>query len=649
MSDPDISLIVPLHGVERYLPEFLASLSAQRTFDGSWEVLFIDDGSPDASASIVSDWLASARVRGILVRQANAGVSAARNAGLDRARGTWVTFPDPDDVLDDGYLRGAWEVIRARGREVSFVVTRVLRLDEADGVIRDRHPLRFRFTGGDRVVDMAERPDFFQLQVTTSFFRRQDLVATGARFPGGVAASEDALFTATFLLRHGTARMGIARRAVYLYRKRAAGDSAVDGYHRSRAAYVDRFADGYLPLLHEAAARGPVPGWLQSMLLYEAQWILPGITAPLARRPQLSAEDDAAALGAWTACARFLSDDRILAYDATALPVEVRFALLALRGSPLPGWERELCESIPGGRRTRRYLIGSPGGDHTADSPEIRDRQVVLFGRTELVERIAWYVGPASADDGPPRGASVVRRREVERRDAYGQVRLAVIPREGDVSVVRVRTSLGAHPLAWTREAATVLWRRARRSVVSGAFLVHLAARAGFGRRFRRTWVVAEPERSQARALVEALRAQGVASVVLGGSSGALGRGSLAHRLALEQCRGVIGPDPLDIARVRRRLYRPNGPLWIMTARRELEPDALRALVGADPVLVVAETASAAASLADPVSPGLLVRDRILTVSADSVPAGSLADAVARAVVRVDDASGTARATRPPR
>ena len=95
------SLIVPCWNCARTLPRFLASVHAQTFPD--FEAIFVDDGSTDDTASLLKKPVA-AHPQFRLISQANAGVSAARNAGLDAATGEFVFFADPDDVLRPAML-----------------------------------------------------------------------------------------------------------------------------------------------------------------------------------------------------------------------------------------------------------------------------------------------------------------------------------------------------------------------------------------------------------------------------------------------------------------------------------------------------------------------------------------------------------------
>ena len=86
---PVISVIVPVYNVEKYLGQCIDSILKQ-SFQ-NFELLLIDDGSPDESGKICDEYAAKdGRVR--VFHKENGGVSSARNVGLDNAAGQWVAF-----------------------------------------------------------------------------------------------------------------------------------------------------------------------------------------------------------------------------------------------------------------------------------------------------------------------------------------------------------------------------------------------------------------------------------------------------------------------------------------------------------------------------------------------------------------------------
>lgn len=92
-SQPVVSVVIPTYGRPRQLRECLRALSDQ-TFREPWEVVVVDDGGPQPLDSIVADFTARRALR--LVRQENAGPSAARNRGVDAASAPLVAFTDDD-------------------------------------------------------------------------------------------------------------------------------------------------------------------------------------------------------------------------------------------------------------------------------------------------------------------------------------------------------------------------------------------------------------------------------------------------------------------------------------------------------------------------------------------------------------------------
>ena len=94
---PSLSIIMPVYNVERYLREAVDSVIAQTFTD--WELILIDDGSPDNCPAICDSYAAAdPRIR--VIHQANGGLSAARNSGLEISEGRVIGFVDSDDRID---------------------------------------------------------------------------------------------------------------------------------------------------------------------------------------------------------------------------------------------------------------------------------------------------------------------------------------------------------------------------------------------------------------------------------------------------------------------------------------------------------------------------------------------------------------------
>ncbi|MGM9868299.1 MAG: glycosyltransferase [Sodaliphilus sp.] len=95
-----LSVIVPCYNVEGYLPRCVDSLLHQDLAENEYEILLIDDGSTDATAAIC-DRYAAEHTHVSAIHQTNSGQGAARNTGLDLAKGSYIFFVDSDDFVPE--------------------------------------------------------------------------------------------------------------------------------------------------------------------------------------------------------------------------------------------------------------------------------------------------------------------------------------------------------------------------------------------------------------------------------------------------------------------------------------------------------------------------------------------------------------------
>ena len=100
-----LSIIVPIYGVEQYLRKCVDSLLVQDIPSSEYEIILVDDGSPDGCPKICDDYAASHENIRVIHRE-NGGLSAARNSGIKVAHGEYVMFVDSDDYIEPNVLRG---------------------------------------------------------------------------------------------------------------------------------------------------------------------------------------------------------------------------------------------------------------------------------------------------------------------------------------------------------------------------------------------------------------------------------------------------------------------------------------------------------------------------------------------------------------
>ncbi|MCI8455319.1 MAG: glycosyltransferase family 2 protein [Lachnospiraceae bacterium] len=114
---PLISVIVPVYNVEPYIEKCLASIAAQ-TYS-NLEILIVDDASTDAGGRICDTFAAGDKRMQVVHFQENRGLSAARNEGVFRAKGSFVSFVDSDDYVEPGLLDKLYAGLSETGADIS--------------------------------------------------------------------------------------------------------------------------------------------------------------------------------------------------------------------------------------------------------------------------------------------------------------------------------------------------------------------------------------------------------------------------------------------------------------------------------------------------------------------------------------------------
>ncbi len=217
------SVIIPVYNTRRYLQECLQSAVGQTLEDA--EFICIDDGSTDGCAEILAAFAQKdARVR--VIRQKNAGLSAARNRGMEAAQGEYLCFLDSDDLL----MCDALEMMRAcilqeRPDMVLFecevFCTPQVREIPPD-ILRRSRAYAGRWNGEQLYVDMYRAGDY-RCMVWSQCMRRAFAEEKRLRFDAGLLY-EDELFSLRAMLAAESVRH--LYRPLYRYRQRS--DSIVN-------------------------------------------------------------------------------------------------------------------------------------------------------------------------------------------------------------------------------------------------------------------------------------------------------------------------------------------------------------------------------------------------------------------------------------
>lgn len=189
MYNPKISIIIPVYNRQKTIGYCVESVLAQEY--GNWELWLVDDGSTDRTAEICKQY-GEQDQRIHYLRQANSGVSVARNNGIGHATGDWVTFVDSDDAITPTHL----SLVPKMGEGRDLLMTN--RTDYGD-------VQEVSLTGNKAVIAYLFGGGYFDPYKHTiyacwdKFYKRSILDAQHIRFREDISFGEDQLFVIEYL------------------------------------------------------------------------------------------------------------------------------------------------------------------------------------------------------------------------------------------------------------------------------------------------------------------------------------------------------------------------------------------------------------------------------------------------------------------
>lgn len=130
---PKLSVIVPIYNVEKYLTKCLQSLTRQTLKPEDYEIILINDSSPDESFTIAKNFARTYKNIILLENNKNLGLGRTRNKGIKKAKGDYIFFLDSDDYLDPIALETM--LIKAKEQDADIVTTGYIRVDEDNKIL----------------------------------------------------------------------------------------------------------------------------------------------------------------------------------------------------------------------------------------------------------------------------------------------------------------------------------------------------------------------------------------------------------------------------------------------------------------------------------------------------------------------------------
>lgn len=262
------SVVIPIYNVEDYVEETILSVINQTIgFEENIQMILVNDGSPDNSEDVCLKYKDKYPNNIVYVKQKNAGVSAARNKGMNYIEGKYVNFLDSDDKWDLDAFEKVYKFFEKNYMDIDLVACRINLFESQQGF---KHALDYKFNK-DKVVDIFESYDNIQLSSASVFFKAD--VVKKYKYDTQLKYTEDGKLLGYIILERE--KYGIMKSVVYHYRKRATANSAIDSGSKDESWYTDTVERCYKDLFKYSIEKyGVVIPYIQHQIMYDLQWRL---------------------------------------------------------------------------------------------------------------------------------------------------------------------------------------------------------------------------------------------------------------------------------------------------------------------------------------------------------------------------------------
>ena len=219
----DLSIIVPVYNVEKYIRPCIESILKQGLDENLFEVIIVNDGTKDRSMDVIAD-IIQQHTNITIINQDNQGLSVARNNGIVKAKGQYILMPDSDDLLVENSIKPLLD--KALTTKVDFVVAGFLQMstDEIDALRNSHHQQKEEHiivekTGEDLFM---EDVDIHQPYVWRILYRKEFITQNQLNFYPGIYVQDKPFFFESYLKAK---KCLISSQPIYIYRKHNDGIS----------------------------------------------------------------------------------------------------------------------------------------------------------------------------------------------------------------------------------------------------------------------------------------------------------------------------------------------------------------------------------------------------------------------------------------
>lgn len=228
VNKPILSIIVPVYNVEKYISNCIESLLKQDISTQDYEIIFVDDGSPDCSMDIVSRYSCHDNI--VQIWQNNQGVSSARNKGIEEAKGDYLIFVDADDEIEENSLNAIVAELKRTNVEILLLNSYIY-----ENGRKGKGAYRFPKNLTGNIISGIElfKKGYVKGNVCSAVFKRHFIIDYKLRFSEKLKNGEDTLFmTIAFLYAHAICHLDVD---FYKVKRRKGSASQTSDYNSVKA------------------------------------------------------------------------------------------------------------------------------------------------------------------------------------------------------------------------------------------------------------------------------------------------------------------------------------------------------------------------------------------------------------------------------
>lgn len=212
-----VSVIVPIYNVKDYLETCLDSIKGQTLRE--LEVILVDDGSSDGSEKICDRYAEEDR-RFRVIHQPNSGAAAARNHGLQEARGQYIVFQDSDDILEPDAYETLYNLARKENADIAFGLIERMFRKELNEVATGEVIILCEDEILDTYIRDEIRHPYIQKSLCDKLYRKE--IIEDLRLPEKIVTGEDGYFNTKALCR--AKKVAYISKVIYHYRDKREGN-----------------------------------------------------------------------------------------------------------------------------------------------------------------------------------------------------------------------------------------------------------------------------------------------------------------------------------------------------------------------------------------------------------------------------------------